>query len=477
MFVPGNEILVASPEWIPPAEPGDPSTILVTLRQGDLAEQITFRINGADVSESPLGLEAMLPLVLVPAMKLGSPIRFAAPLASQILEGARKFQEIFSVWYPEFQPISIYANSTPIDRDIAPLAQGSGVFFSGGLDSSYSLLKHRTGLTHAIFIHGCDIPLTNIAYRDATQARLAETAHSLGITLITVETDLLRFSDAYCHWGYHYHGSALAAMAMLLGSSLSRVYIASSTSFLRIVPWGSSYVTDPLWSTPRMQVIYDGAEKERLGKIETLIRFPVALDNLRVCFETPDGGYNCCKCEKCFRTMVGLRLLGALDACKAFEHPLDLDAMVAHPEVVMKFAELRSWRINSERARLGNDTELIQALEEIHRRSSFLKLVNLLSREKTLSSPRRLGDRICGNSAPQFLLVCATRIRNGLPKKSCSGCQMPETKPSGVSPISTGRGLRRCCCCIGLGGCARREGDCSAAPVPGRRKPINPTRD
>ena len=130
------------------------------------------------------------------------------------------------------------------------------------------------------------------------------------------------------------------------------------------------------------QVVHDGAEAERIDKARKLMESPVALRNLRVCFETPEGGYNCGRCEKCFRTMATLRILGVLDRA-TFDHPLDLDAMVAHPEAQEKFGKLRSWALNREIARRqGNDPELIQALDELHRRSSFLGLVQSLSREK-----------------------------------------------------------------------------------------------
>jgi hypothetical protein len=366
----------------PPREPGGPFKIDVTLRQGEATESVYFKFSRSEAEPPLLGVEALLPLVLVPAMTLRSPVRFEAPVCRQLLAGARQFQEIFSTWYPDFQPVPVLAD--PVERMAPELdRRGVGVFFSGGLDSSYSLLKHRGELTHAVFIHGCDIPLGDDAYCQRALVRLRETAASVGVALVEVETDLLRFSDPYCHWGHHYHGAALAAIAMLLSGTLRKVYVASSTSYVRIVPWGSSLVTDPLWTTPLLEVVYDGAEQERLGKIEAVAEFPVALRNLRVCFETPADGYNCGRCEKCYRTMVGLRVAGAFERCGAFDRPLDLDAMLEHPEVLEKFTKLRSWSVTREVARArGTDHELIRALDEVQRRSAFVDLVQRLSREK-----------------------------------------------------------------------------------------------
>lgn len=408
MLLPGLEITASVSEATEPARPEGALTVSVVLSQGSVEERIHFRLTGVPPTSSPLAGEALLPLALVPAMRLGSPLRISQPIDRALLEGARQFQEIFSTWYPEFKKVPILAES--VERSSNPGGPaGVGVFLSGGLDSSYTLLKHRGEVTHALFIHGCDIPLDNTDYRDRTVLKLAETAAECGAQLIVIETDLLRFSNPLCHWGHHYHGSALAAMAMLLGGSLRKVYIASSTSYLRIVPWGSSVVTDPLWSSSRLQVVHDGAEAERIEKARKLMESPVALRNLRVCFEAPVDGYNCGRCEKCFRTRVALRILGVPDEATTFDHPLDLDAMVAHPEAQEKFGRLRSWMLNRETARrLGNDPELIAALDELHRRSSFLGLVHALSRDKDaiVASPQ------WRTSLPKFRSALFNSLRN-----------------------------------------------------------------
>ncbi len=382
MFTPGTEIVADPPQWIPPAAPGDPFTIQVVLRQGTVVETIYFRIHGVDVRVPLLASEAVLPLALVPAMKLGSPLRISGPVSRRLLEGARRFQEVFSLWFPEFQRVAVHAEAAD-DSAGPPPAEGTGIFFSGGLDSSYSLLHHRNELTHAIFVIGCDIPLSNTAARDAAVTRLSETARHCGVSFVTVETDLLRFSDPFCHWGHHYHGAALAAIGLLFSGTLHTVYVASGASYNRIVPWGSSPMTDPLWSTPRLHVVHDGADKERHEKIPLVAGFPVALRNLRVCFENPASGLNCGQCEKCFRTMVGLRLWGALDACGVFDRPLDLDAMVAHPEVIEQFGKLRSWSLNRDIARrLASDPDLIHAMDQLHLQCSLRGLVRVLAQQK-----------------------------------------------------------------------------------------------
>ncbi len=52
------------------------------------------------------------------------------------------------------------------------LASGIACFFSGGVDSFYTLLKHREEITHIIFVHGFDIALEDHSLR-AQASRMA----------------------------------------------------------------------------------------------------------------------------------------------------------------------------------------------------------------------------------------------------------------------------------------------------------------
>jgi hypothetical protein len=251
------------------------------------------------------------------------------------------------------------------------------------VDSTYTLLKHRAEITHAILVHGCDMPLENSAYRSRAAARLGETAAALGVKLVEIETDLLRFSDAYAHWGYHYHGAGLTALAMLLSGGIRRIFIAASDLYSAMLPWGSSFLTDPLWNTPLLGIIHDGAEAGRMKKLEKVAEHPLALNNLRVCFGCPDEGLNCGRCEKCYRTMVSLRVIGALDKCSAFGRDLDLETMVNDPKTQSAVGRLLGWRISREEAeRRAADPTLIHALRELFLRSSYQKMVREFAQHK-----------------------------------------------------------------------------------------------
>jgi hypothetical protein len=78
-------------------------------------------------------------------------------------------------------------------------------------------------------------------------------------------------------------------------------------------------------STSRTTVLHDGGAFTRWDKLQFLAGSDGILDELRVCSrKTSDA--NCGDCEKCYRNMIILDVLGVLERCKAFPHRvIDLD--------------------------------------------------------------------------------------------------------------------------------------------------------
>jgi hypothetical protein len=130
------------------------------------------------------------------------------------------------------------------------------------------------------------------------------------------------------HWEI-FHGAALASVAHLLSPLFRKVYIPSSYSFQHLSPWGSHPLVDPLWSSEDLELIHDGCEASRVDKAIAIASNETALHFLRVCWRNYENAYNCGCCEKCVRTMVNLRLAGALERCQAFDKPLRLGMVAA----------------------------------------------------------------------------------------------------------------------------------------------------
>lgn len=91
---------------------------------------------------------------LLPAMRQGQKIEIGPGLTTspKLLENLRILQEIHHAWNPIFRIVPIEATASPS----RPLHNGAMSFFSGGVDSTYTFLMRRTGLTHLVFIQGFD---------------------------------------------------------------------------------------------------------------------------------------------------------------------------------------------------------------------------------------------------------------------------------------------------------------------------------
>jgi hypothetical protein len=131
-----------------------------------------------------------------------------------------------------------------------------------------------------------------------------------------------------------YGGAALAAIGLLLQHEFKKVMIGSTFSYFALPRWGSHPLTDPLWSTERLEVFHSGAEATRPMKVARIVGDDVAMRRLRVCH--PRAGetgrtLNCGRCSKCLRTMINLRVVGALGRCETLPGELDLDDVAELP--------------------------------------------------------------------------------------------------------------------------------------------------
>ena len=160
------------------------------------------------------------------------------------------------------------------------------------------------------------------------RARLGEAAAALGKPLITVETNLRELSDEYVPW-VAYFGSALAAVARMHASLLSRVYLASALTYGYLFENGAHPLLDHLWNRPGLELVHDGAHLSRTQKVEAIAGDAVVRRTLRVCWQSDTGELNCGRCEKCLRTMATLEVLGVRAAFETFPDDLDLDAIAA----------------------------------------------------------------------------------------------------------------------------------------------------
>ena len=287
-----------------------PSTAVeIDIRVGEATHRILFRCPTPVLARTP---ESVLALSLIPCMSRGVPVVIDEPVSARMLDSVPVIQQILASWTRTLKVVDVIAERTTFTT----AGERVGMFFSGGVDSWFTFLRHREEITDLVFIHGHDIELEDGEARTRAAAAVREIAAETGRNLIEVESGIkkLPFRDVGWQWT---NGAALATIAHLLSSQFRRFYFPSSSYIGALLPWGSHPHLDPRWSTEVYEFIHADADVSRVEKTRAIAESPLALRTLRVCWERPDE-YNCGRCEKCVRTMVALRAARALDRCKTF---------------------------------------------------------------------------------------------------------------------------------------------------------------
>lgn len=265
--------------------------------------------------------------LLLLAMARGEDIHVHSMLDRRLLANLVEYQRIFHTWFPElFTPVEIHCEGIrSADSRARPVGVASP--FSGGVDSSHTVWSHLPAneaepgrrITHALFVHGFDIPLADVSTFEAASNRYRDEMRALGVELVVARTNIRQLVDEL-PWEIA-HGSALGAVALMLDRLLAVFYLPASFSYGELEPWGSHPLTDPLMSNETLTVIHDGC-MIRCDKIARVAQWAPARSWLRVCWEHPDAHANCCRCYKCVLTMISLDLAGILDQSPTFPEAL-----------------------------------------------------------------------------------------------------------------------------------------------------------
>ncbi len=247
--------------------------------------------------------DAFVAHALFPAMARGETIEVdpELPVSPKFLANCEVLQEIFHTWNPVLKRISVRASAAPAP----PLDEGTMCFFSGGVDSTFTFLKHQDEIDHVVYIRDFNFPDAGRSDAVATE-RNRRFVESFGKTFIPIETDSRSFGHRYGLSRFLTECSELGAIALLLG--FRRTLVAASLTYDNLVACGGHPLTEPLYSNEGMELVHDGAEATRVDKLKRIVRCDAALANLLVCADDPNE--NCGRCGKCLRTMIPLTLLG-----------------------------------------------------------------------------------------------------------------------------------------------------------------------
>lgn len=225
--------------------------------------------------------------------------------------------------YPKFQfegslKIGKIINNTKIS------AEKKLVLFSGGVDAFQTLLSHLEEKPCLATVWGADVKLDDILGWEKIIAHTKMTSEQYGLKWTSVKTnfrEMLNIPEIEIYAKYYIgdgwwhglqHGLALITSVAPYNyvEGIKTTYIASSFMIKEkgIITCASDPSIDNYVKYACTDTIHDGYDFNRQQKIKRICEFADQYDikiPLHVCWESK-GGDNCCKCEKCYRTMFGI---------------------------------------------------------------------------------------------------------------------------------------------------------------------------
>jgi len=328
-------------------------------------------------------LATLLPL----AVCIDEPLEITVPVDRLMYENIRELMYIWQGWYPELPLVEIRADVA--DGAPEPERPKTAQFFTGGVDSLFTALRHTRSFTpdtpfeidDLITICGYDIPLGNAENFAGRYARQQRFAAEMGKGLIDVYTNARETVIARIRkvgrvdssmWARISHACGLAGVAHVLERRFRKVVISSSYTYADFssVPYGTSPLTDHLGSSRNLNLFHYGSGFSRAEKVLFIAPSDIALKTIQVCFHNMDEK-NCGWCLKCLQTMVPLDIAGALPRAVTFPgDKLDLDRVsrIVTQDIQLPFIEeLRDL------ARQRGKTELAEALDRSFERAELIR--------------------------------------------------------------------------------------------------------
>ncbi|MEB3350655.1 MAG: hypothetical protein VKO00_11640 [Cyanobacteriota bacterium] len=202
----------------------------------------------------------------------------------------------------------------------------TAAFLSGGVDALSTLrrnrldypLNHVGSIQACLFLYGTNGMQMGPEGPDPERFRfyrmhlkqLQELADNESFEIISIITNVRRFSPNYFSWSVAGYAPATLAVAHLFTGTFTRVLFAANGMPLNK---DRELITVPFCSSAGLDIGIDQPGITRIQKLEMLSHWTAGMRLIQPCHlvTIPTGGsLNCGCCEKCLRTKLGLLSLG-----------------------------------------------------------------------------------------------------------------------------------------------------------------------
>lgn len=241
------------------------------------------------------------------------------------------------------------------------IPEKSGALFSGGVDAFNTLVQHIEEKPVLLTVWGADIKLDDLEGWDRVKQHHIKAAKQFDLINSFVKSNLRTFYEyevlsKYVRkyvddewWHGFQHGIALLGLMAPVAyvMKFSNIYIASSftAAYKGKYTCASDPTIDNYLKFASCGVIHDGYEFNRQDKIRNICNYfeksKVKNIPVRVCWQS-NGGENCCKCEKCVRTILGI--LAEKNNPNKFGFDFDDDSKKNLQRKIIRYAKYSSSR-------------------------------------------------------------------------------------------------------------------------------------
>jgi hypothetical protein len=302
------------------------------VEDGRPAQRIWFRFPEQNASMLTRRADPFVIATAVHAQRRFSRLQVHGTVSDGLLANLAEFQAAFAAFHslPFTEPVAYSAQETAAAAGASRRPSGITAF-SGGVDSCFSVFRHtslsslgpKRTVAAALMMQGFDIPIEQTEVFRRSAKRSTQVTDDAGLRLFVGATNIrilpVQWEETF--------GAAVAGSLAFFQPAFAFGLVPSCQKWLQArFDNGSNPLTDPLLSSPSFQIIHDGTRFGRIEKLRQLAAWPAALRHMRVCWQGAELDRNCCRCEKCLRTMLMLDLC-QVPASEAFPLPIDVAAI------------------------------------------------------------------------------------------------------------------------------------------------------
>ena len=239
----------------------------------------------------------------------------------------------YGVVYPKWH----MGGHVTVAQRIKNVPTGDGktaTFFSAGVDAVHTLLAHRDEKPDLLLVWGADIAVDNEQGWRIERGKVQEFSDKFHLPMCTIRSNYrqvddesllepiarVKLNDGY--WHGIKHSLPLLGMSAPLAwkRKYRKVYIASThcPEFNPPATCASNPWVDNAVRFCGTTIEHFGFESNRQAKVDYIVKAHPEELPIHVCWIT-QSGENCCKCEKCFRTITEFLAAGADPAKYGFK--------------------------------------------------------------------------------------------------------------------------------------------------------------